>query len=248
MDEEEFLDLEGLGETFVDFDAVDKSFVLGRADFIRMAMPTEGGKVDLENFGGWLRIGLNGLYVNLDHEQVADLTPEEAASLCAHPSSDLEAPALKFPFTVGELERFLAFSSEEGRDVPLSGKVFEQVLTTKAQQKHAGNFENDQKTTSAQRSKHLTRLEQRLEPIRRWFEEQSDFSATNLRSSQSGKLGARDACWSWLEQQGLTEIGNLFYGRYQNKSNKTKKFEDAWSHFLKDTADRYPEKLGVPGY
>lgn len=235
-------------ETFLDFNAVDKSIILGRADFIRMAMPTEEGKVDLENFGYWLRVGLNGLYVNLDHERVADLTPEEAASLCTHPSGDLEAPALKFPFTVDELERFLAFSSAEGRDVPLSGKVFKQVVTSKAQLKHVENFEADQRKTSAQSSKHLTRLEQRLEPIRRWFEEQCDFSAANLRSSQSGKLGARDACWSWLEQQGLTQPGNLFYGRYQNKSNKTKKFDDAWSHFLKEIADRYPEKLGVPGY
>lgn len=222
MDEKEFLDLEGLGETFVDFDAVDKSIVLGREDFIRMAMPTEGGKVDLENFGGWLRIGRNGLYVNLDHEQTADLTPEEAAILCAHPSGDLETPVLSFACTVGELEQCVEFSIAAGWDFPLSRKAFEQVIASKVQQNHVGKIP--------------PRPEQRQEQIRRWFKQQYEFTAANLRSARSGKLGARDACWSWLQQQGLTGPGNLFHGSYQNKSNKTKKFDDAWSDFLKETA------------
>lgn len=225
-------------ETTLDFNAVDRTIVLSRADFIRMAMPTEEGKVDLEDFGCWLRIGLNGLYVNLDHEQEADLTLEEAASLCPHPSGDLEAPVLKFPFTVDELERLLAFSNAEGLDVPLSGKAFEQVIASKTRQKLAGNIEADQTKPSAQGSKTMTRPEQRLEPIRRWFEEQCVFTEATLRSARSGKQGARDACWSWLKQQGLTEPGSLFYGAFQTKSNKTKKFADAWSEFLKKIADR----------
>lgn len=238
MDEEEFLDLKGLGETFVDFDAVDKSIVLGREDFIRMAMPTEGGKVDLENFGGWLRIGRNGLYVNLDHEQTADLTPEEAAILCAHPSGDLEAPVLSFACTVGELEQCVEFSIAAGRDFPLSRKAFEQVVSSKAQQKLVESCEADPIKPSTQSSKHLTKPEQRLEQIRRWFEEQREFTTANLRSARSGKLGARDACWSWLEQQGLTKPGTLFYGSYKTKSKKTNKFTDSWSEFLEKTADR----------
>lgn len=225
-------------ETILDFNATNKTIVLGRADFIRMAMPTEEGKVDLKNFGCWLRIDLDGLYVNIDHEEEADLTPEEAASLCPHPTGDLGAPVLRFPFTVGDLERFLAFSSEEGLDVPLSGKKFEQVIASKKRQDPVENIEFEPNKPSPHESKSLTRPEQRLEPLRRWFKGQQEFTEENLRSARSGKPGARDACWCWLGQQGMNEPGHLFDGALQANSNKTKKFDDAWSDFLRESADR----------
>ncbi|SEJ66384.1 hypothetical protein SAMN04244572_04833, partial [Azotobacter beijerinckii] len=90
------------------------------------------GSIDMKNFGCWLQIGSDGLYVNIDHENEVDLTPEEAATLCPHPTGNLDEPALPFPFSIGELESFLDFTNEEGRDVPLSRKKFEEIIALKS--------------------------------------------------------------------------------------------------------------------
>lgn len=121
-------------ETILDFDGIDKNIELGRADFMRMALSANGGELNVKNFGCIFRIGLDGLYVNTDHEDEVDLTPEEAASLCPHPTGNLAEPALRFPFTIGDLESFLAFTNEEGLDVPLSKQSFERVIAVKRQQ------------------------------------------------------------------------------------------------------------------
>lgn len=121
-------------ETILEFDGIDKNIELGRADFMRMALSANGGELNIKDFGCIFRIGLDGLYVNTDHEDEVDLTPEEAASLCPHPTGNLAEPALRFPFTIRDLESFLAFTNEEGLDVPLSKKEFERVIAMKRQQ------------------------------------------------------------------------------------------------------------------
>lgn len=121
-------------DTILNFDGIKHDIKLGRADFMRMALPANGGELDIKNFGCVFRIGLDGIYVNTAHEDEVDLTPEEAASLCPHPTGNLAEPALKFPFSIRDLESFLAFTNEEGLDVPLSNEAFEQVIAIKMQQ------------------------------------------------------------------------------------------------------------------
>ncbi len=121
-------------DTILNFEGIDNDIKLGRADFMRMALPANGGELDIKNFGCVFRIGLDGIYVNTAHEDEVDLTPEEAASLCPHPTGNLAEPALKFPFSIRDLESFLAFTNEEGLDVPLSNEAFEQVIAIKMQQ------------------------------------------------------------------------------------------------------------------
>lgn len=123
-------------DTILNFEGIDNNIKLGRADFMRMALPANGGELDIKNFGCVFRIGLDGIYVNTAHEDEVDLTPEEASSLCPHPTGNLVEPALKFPFSIRDLEGFLAFTSEEGLDVPLSNKAFEQVIAIKMQQRN----------------------------------------------------------------------------------------------------------------
>ncbi|MFC0708608.1 hypothetical protein [Azorhizophilus paspali] len=272
-------------ETTLNFEGVDKSIMLRRDDFIRMALPTDSGSIDMKNFGCWLRIGSDGLYVNIDHEDEVDLTPEEAATLCSHPTGKLDEPALPFPFSIAQLERFLDFANEEGRDVPLNCKKFEEIIALKslkrkstqasvlrqqeqatpkareinpdnadsmpkeaqaveqppqkcAPQETAGAqvFEPTQQESITQRPaepKKKSALDQRIEHIYQWFEEQSEFTATNLRVNQTGNSGARDTCWLWLEAKGLTRPGYIFSGALQAGSLKTKSFVNAWSEFLK---------------
>lgn len=254
-------------ETTLNFEGVDKSIVLHRDDFIRMALPTDSGSIDMENFGCWLRIGSDGLYVNIDHEDEVDLTPEEAATLCYHPTGNLDEPVLPFPFSISELESFLDFTNEAGRDIPLSRKKFEEIIALKSlkrkstqafvlhQQeqatpkatetnpddagsmpKEAQAIEQPPQKCISQRPaepKKKSALDQRIEHIYQWFEEQSEFTATNLRANQTGKSGARDTCWLWLEAKGLTRPGYIFGGALQADSIKTKNFVNAWSEFLK---------------
>ena len=209
-------------DTTLNFDGIDGGIVLTRSDFVRMMMPTESGTVDLRNFGCWLRVEPDGLYVNIDHEDEVGLTPEEAAALCAHPTGNLGVPALRFPFTVGELKGFLAFAREEGCDVPLSGAKFAQVLAAKGPRQRIEV--PPRKLLPAQRH----------EQIQAWLNEQSEYTAGNLRSAERGLPGARDACWRWLKKHDLTGHGKLFGGAFQRGQEKTKTFDRAWSAFLKE--------------
>lgn len=76
--------------------------------------------------------------------------------------------------------------------------------------------------------------EERLKHIRRWFGEQQEFKAAQSSEETTGLPGARDACWKWLTQRGLTARGALFYGAAQKNSGKSKKFISAWSAFLEE--------------
>ncbi|HCJ30735.1 MAG TPA: hypothetical protein DHV63_15930 [Pseudomonas sp.] len=74
--------------------------------------------------------------------------------------------------------------------------------------------------------------DERLKFIRLWFGEQQEYNAPKLSEPTKGSPGARDACWQWLTQSGLTAPGALFYGASQKNSGKSKKFISAWSSFL----------------
>ena len=76
--------------------------------------------------------------------------------------------------------------------------------------------------------------DERLKHIRRWFGEQQEYKAAQLSKPTDGLPGARDACWRWLTQSGLTARGALFYGTAQKNSGKSKKFISAWSAFLEE--------------
>ncbi|WP_313410719.1 hypothetical protein [Stutzerimonas kunmingensis] len=77
-------------------------------------------------------------------------------------------------------------------------------------------------------------IEHRLEFIRRWFEEQQEYKSSQLSTRGTGLPGARNACWRWLTQSGLTSPGELFFGAKQNDSSQSKKFVNAWNVFLKE--------------
>lgn len=76
--------------------------------------------------------------------------------------------------------------------------------------------------------------EHRLKLIRRWLGEQQEYKAAQLSEQITGFPGARDACWRWLTQSGLTARGELFCGTAQKNSVKSKKFISAWNAFLKE--------------
>jgi len=76
--------------------------------------------------------------------------------------------------------------------------------------------------------------DERLKHIRRWFGEQQEYNAAQLSKPTEGLPGARDACWRWLTQSGLTARGALFDGTAQKNSGKSKKFISAWSVFLEE--------------
>lgn len=82
--------------------------------------------------------------------------------------------------------------------------------------------------------------EHRLEHIRRWFGEQQEYNAAQLSKPTKGLPGARDACWRWLIQSGLTAPGELFAGASQQNSAKSKKLINAWKAFLKEMTSTRP--------
>ena len=79
-----------------------------------------------------------------------------------------------------------------------------------------------------------SRTEQRLTRIRQWFGEQREYNAAQLSKPIAGLPGARDACWRWLTESGLTTRGAIFYGTAQKNSVKSKKFISAWNAFLEE--------------
>lgn len=112
-------------------DEFDQNITMGRAEFLRIAYPGPNGEVSTCDFGGWLRIELDGLYVNLDPEDEAMLTPEEAAALSEHPTGNLKEPVLPFPFSIGQLREVLTFAASHGNDFPLKPEVFQEVVDCK---------------------------------------------------------------------------------------------------------------------
>ncbi|MBF5056592.1 hypothetical protein Y5W_01886 [Alcanivorax sp. 521-1] len=112
-------------------DEFDQNITMGRAEFLRIAYPGPNGEVNTRDFGGWLRIELDGLYVNLNPEDEAMLTPEEAAALSEHPTGNLKEPVLSFPFSVGQLRNVLVFAASTGNDFPLKPEVFQEVVACK---------------------------------------------------------------------------------------------------------------------
>lgn len=114
-----------------DLDEVDQTIIMGRAEFLKIAYPGPGGEVSARDFGGWLRVELDGLYVNLNPEDETMLTPEEAAALSEHPTGNLKEPVLPFPFSVGQLREVLAFAASTGNDFPLKPEVFQEVAACK---------------------------------------------------------------------------------------------------------------------
>ena len=107
---------------------------MGRAEFLKIAYPGPNGEVSTRDFGGWLRIELDGLYVNLNPEDEAMLTPEEAAALSEHPTGNLKEPVLPFPFSVGQLRNVLVFAAARGYDFPLNPEVFQAIFDEKSSQ------------------------------------------------------------------------------------------------------------------
>ncbi|WP_411705423.1 hypothetical protein [Edaphovirga cremea] len=136
---------EELKDEFIDFTGIDSNIKLDRADFLRIAEPSDSGTIDFNFYAGWLKIMPDGLYVNIIHENEVDLTPEEAAVLSAHPTGNLSEPVLKFPFTVKELIYFLGFIDEEGLDFPISKERFDLIIKKK-QQKISSLFNATTKT------------------------------------------------------------------------------------------------------
>lgn len=74
--------------------------------------------------------------------------------------------------------------------------------------------------------------DERLKYIHQWFGEQQEYNAAHLSQPTEGLPGARDACWRWLTQLGLTAPKELFGGAPQGNSVKSKKFVSAWNAFL----------------
>lgn len=115
----------------LDFSGIDREIKISRSDFLRMIEPGIGGTIDFNLFGEWVKIASDGLYVDIDHEGIVDLTPEEAAVLSVHPTGNIKEPVLKFPFTVNELVELLKFTNKEGIDFPISHDVFYKIIADK---------------------------------------------------------------------------------------------------------------------
>ncbi|WP_410689085.1 hypothetical protein [Citrobacter braakii] len=126
LDEED-----SLIDTFLDFSGVPNSTKFTRSDFLKMAIPDDSGTLNFKEYGGWLTIERDGLYVNLEHEGIVPLTPEEAATLSAHSTGNLAEPVLRFPFTISKLKVLLDFTNEHGFDFPLSNAFFRQIIRNK---------------------------------------------------------------------------------------------------------------------
>lgn len=126
LDEED-----SLNETFLDLSGVAASTNFTRSDFLKMAIPDESGTLNFKEYGGWLKIEGDGLYVNLEHEGKILLTPEEAVTLSAHPTGNLAEPVLRFPFTISKLKALLEFTNQHGFDFPLSNTFFRQIIRDK---------------------------------------------------------------------------------------------------------------------
>ncbi|MGE6531439.1 hypothetical protein ACQKEM_20970 [Pseudomonas sp. NPDC077382] len=80
--------------------------------------------------------------------------------------------------------------------------------------------------------------DERVKFIRRWFGEQQEYTAAQLSMTTKGLPGARDACWQWLKQLGMTIPGQIFHGALQKNSDKTKVFISAWNVFRKERISR----------
>lgn len=118
-------------ETDLDFTGIPESLKFTRTDFLYMAEPDDSGAINFNDFGGWLRIKEDGVYVNIDHERSIRLTPMESGVLSVHPSGNPLEPALNFPFTVGKLKKFLEFTAREGLDFPLMRDKFMELVNEK---------------------------------------------------------------------------------------------------------------------
>ncbi|MBG14104.1 MAG: hypothetical protein RH947_09325 [Alcanivorax sp.] len=115
-----------------DLDEIDQNITIGRAELLKIAHPGPSGHVNTRDFGGWLRIELDGLYVNVDQEGEAMLTPEEAAVLSEHPTGNPTEPVLSFPFDIGQLQKMLTYAAANGVDFPLNPQIFHAVVEEKA--------------------------------------------------------------------------------------------------------------------
>ena len=72
---------------------------------------------------------------------------------------------------------------------------------------------------------------QRVEVIRQWFNQQTEFASGQLFKPQSGRAGARNAAWTYFKGKGLTKAGRMFGGVANSEGGPSRSFEEAWSQF-----------------
>lgn len=229
---------EGLAALMKTLDAIDGDTELGYADFIKICVGEDESEAD---FLGLFEIDPTE---GLTRQKLSDcirssLTRAERIFLGKHPFNNLSKPVLPFPFTMAEFKKVIHWSVGQGIEIPIDEDALAEVIAEKMhEQQELKIIESEQRERNSQEvvTKKIPVLEQRLEHLRRWFKIQGEFTATNLRSSQSGKVGARHACWEWAVQQGLASPGGLFEGANQDSSTKTKSFVNAWGRFLVEVA------------
>ncbi|MBK3848115.1 hypothetical protein [Stutzerimonas xanthomarina] len=198
--------------------------------FTRIMEPDHYGRLPLDDFGSTFEIKKAGVYLKMpDAEILQSLTESELDVLMQHPRGRPDEPALAFPFTLRELKFFLHWAASAGHDVPLNENALIKVIEAQTI-----GLAPTVAQPQVKNAKPTTKLSSRIELIQQWLESQSEFTKDNLTSeSHAGKPWARNACWNWLEKNGLTAHGELFSGTLQARSKQTKKFIRAWSDFSK---------------
>lgn len=230
---------EDLAALMKTLDAIDGDTELGYADFIKICVGEDESEAD---FLGLFEIDPAE---GLTRQKLSDcirssLSREERIFLGKHPFNNLSKPVLPFPFTMAEFKKVIHWSVGQGIEIPIDEEALAEVIAEKMhEQQELQVIEPEQRERNSQKvvAQRIPVLEQRLEHLRRWFKNQGKFTATNLRSSQSGTVGARHSCWEWVVQEGLASSGCLFDGAKQNSSTKTKPFVNAWGCFLVEVAN-----------
>ncbi|UVJ43640.1 hypothetical protein NVV94_24395 [Pseudomonas sp. LS1212] len=228
----------GLAALMKTLDAIDGDIEFGYADFIKICVGEDESEDD---FLGFFEIDPKE---GLKRQELSDdirssLTRAERNFLGKHPSNNLSKPVLPFPFTMAEFKKVIRWSIGQGVEIPIDQDGLAEVIAEKMhEQQELQKIDSEQRERNSQEGvdQNLPVLDQRIEHLRRWFKGQGEFTATNLRSAQSGTVGARHACWEWVVQQGLTSPGGLFDGANQGKSTKTKPFVEAWGRLLVEVA------------
>lgn len=212
-----------------EFDGVE----IDKYNFIRIMEPYQEGVPSLDDFGSGFEVRDDGIYLKLPADGVwVSLTEAEREVLAEHPLGKPDKPVLAFPFTTKELKVFLDWAESAGHDVP----IVEDSLLKVIEAQTAWRAPIAERCAQSQKKgiRHKSIPQQRVEVIQQWFNSQCQFTRDNLRppKSESGQPWARQACWTWLSEQGFTSEGLLFGNVKQSETAKTKTFIRAWSCFI----------------
>lgn len=224
----------------LDFSGIDREIKISRSDFLRMIEPGIGGTIDFNLFGEWVKIASDGLYVDIDHEGIVDLTPEEAAVLSVHPTGNIKEPVLKFPFTVNELVELLKFTNKEGIDFPISHDVFYKIIADKQKDNisSGGGEVKEVCSLSLSHSPETQKRERGVDKINRVRKEYHEY-IRNVAKEIWFKEGDDS-------QYNITEIAAIIHNELISKGDVKPLKVDSIKKIIRSIAPEYAKKPGRP--